>query len=191
MAKIKFNGLIDEVHGRVGDVVIRKYKNKTILSNRRGPNTNEPTEAQVAHNERFNKAVAFGKRVMADEALRPLYQETAKNKDIPIFALCIADYFNTPTMDTPNLSQYKGNVGDPILITTYDDVGVVDVDVAIFAGNGTAIEKGKAVEVGTGSGSWVYTATMPVVSGSNIIVDTQAVDRPGSRTVNSVNTVVG
>ncbi len=128
---------------------------------------------------------------MLDENLRAFYQALCQDKDTTAFALCVGDYLNEPEIDEVDLLQYKGKVGDRILITTTDDVGVVSVDVTLTKTDGSTIETGKAVEVGTGSGSWEYVATAPVAEGTDIFVSVDAYDRPGHRTVYSANPTVG
>ena len=70
-------------------------------------------------------------------------------------------------------------------------MGVVDVNVTLTRSDGTPIETGKAVEDGDGSGDWVYVATVPVPLGTDIFISAEAFDRPGNRTVTSVNPIVG
>ena len=94
-------------------------------------------------------------------------------------------------MDDLDLSQYKGRAGDRILINTYDDTGVVTVNVELTGTDGTIIERGQAVEMGVGTGYWMYTATVPVATGTDIFIEAEAFDRPGNQTVVSANPTVG
>lgn len=191
MAKIRFNGLISEVRGSVGGVVVRKKGGKFTLSDKPDMSEVVPSQAQAIVRNAFTRAVAYGKTVMGDPEKLAFYEGLAAQKEMPAFSLCVGDYLNAPTMDSLDLSHYRGQVGDQILITTHDDIGVVDVNVELTRTDGSNIERGKAVEVGAGSGYWVYTATAPVALGTDIFIEAEAFDRPGSRIVCSANPTVG
>src|SRR5215207_9282721 len=93
-------------------------------------------------------------------------------------------------MDEPDLYHYHGMLGDRIRITTQDDVGVVTVNVTLTTINGTIIERGQAIEQWAGSGSWEYVATVSVASGTEVLIEAAAYDRPGHRAVVSANCTV-
>jgi hypothetical protein len=190
MAKMKFNGFVDTIRGKVGGLVVRKgRRGKYTLSNMPDFSEQTPSEAQAAQRKVFARAVEYGKLVMADPEKFAFYEGLAEQKDMPAFALCVGDYLTPPTMDDLDLSVYQGKVGDSILITTHDDVGVVKVNVELTGMDGTRIEKGQAVDLGLGT--WAYVATMPVASGTDIFIEAEAFDRPGGRTVSSANPTVG
>lgn len=189
MAKITFNGFVDTVRGGVGGLVVRKSRGKYTLSNKPDMTGLEPSEAQAVQRKVFARAVLYAKSVMEDPASLAFYEALAEQKDSPTFALCVGDYLNPPTMDELDLSQYHGRVGDQILITTQDDIGVIRVNVDLTRTDGTSIEKGQAIELGTGN--WAYIATVPVAAGTDIFIEAQAFDRPGGKTVCSANPTVG
>jgi hypothetical protein len=175
----------------MGDMVFKKRRGKVYVSIKSQGTTGEPSEAQLAQRKNFKRAVNYAKSAMADETSRAFYEDLAQRRETTARGLCIGDYLNEPTMDELDLSKYKGKVGDRILITTNDDVGVVEVNVNLTRSDGTPIEMGKAVEDGTGSGNWEYVATVPVPLGTDIFISAEAFDRPGHRTVASANPIVG
>jgi hypothetical protein len=190
MAKMKFNGFVDTIRGSVGGLVVRKgRRGKYTLCNKPDFSELTPSEAQAAQRKVFARAVDYGKSVMADPDKFAFYEGLAEQKDMPAFSLCVGAYLNPPTMDDLDLSQYQGKVGDSILITTHDDIGVVRVNVELTRTDGTSIERGQAVELG--AGSWAYIATMPVATGTDIFIEANAFDRPGGKTVCSANPTVG
>lgn len=190
MAKMKFNGFVDKISGKVGGLVVRKgRKGKYTLSNMPDFSEMTPSQAQAAQRKVFGRAVEYGNSVKADPEKLAFYEELAEQKDIPAFSLCVGDYLNAPTMDDLDLTAYQGKVGDSILITTHDDVGVVKVNVELTKMDGTRIEKGQAVALGVGT--WAYIATVPVATGTDIFIEAEAFDRPGSRAVCSANPTVG
>src|SRR5215216_1017607 len=128
MAKVELNMLVNAIRGTVDKAVLRKYKGQTIMS-RRPVYEHEPTPAQVAQQKRFRNAADFGNYVMADEAVRPLYEQAADEREIPIFAVCIADYFHAPQVTSIDPIDYNGQVGSRVQIVASDDFGVARVHV--------------------------------------------------------------
>ena len=191
MTKARLHPSLLELNGAMGDMVFKKRGKKVYVSIKAKPGTSEPSDAQLAQRKVFRKAIGYSKSALADETMRAFYEALAEVKETTARALCIGDYLKAPTMDDLDLSKYRGNVGDRILMMTYDDVGMVDVNVTLTRSDGTPIETGKAVEDGDGSGDWVYVATVPVPLGTDIFISAEAFDRPGNRTVTSVNPIVG
>jgi hypothetical protein len=191
MTKARLHPSLLEFNGAMGDMVFKKRGKKVYVSIKPKATTVEPSEAQAAQRRYFKKAVNYVKTVMADEGSRAFYEDLAQRRETTLRALCMSDFLNAPTMDDLDLSKYMGNVGDRILINTYDKVGVVQVDVSITDVNGTMLECGQAVEQGEGSGNWEYVATVPVAPGTDIFIEAEAYDRPGHRTVASANPTVG
>jgi hypothetical protein len=186
MTKARLHPALLEFRGAMGDMLFRKQNGKVFVSIKPGEQTGEPTAAQAAHRERFSEAVAYGKTVMADPDLRALYEQAAKEKGTPVFALTVADFLNAPSIKEVDLSAYKGQANDMIKIKATDDFGVAKVHVALTQVNGgTPIESGYAVETAAGSGQWIYTATLSVSAGSNVDFTVVATDRPGGTAIDT------
>lgn len=184
--KVRLNPAFEGMSGQLGELVFREVRGKTIAS-RKASNSAEPTLDQIAQRERFKLAAAYGKSALADADTRELYETVAKAKDMPVFAMTIADFFNAPTIDTLDLAAYTGQAGDLINISARDDFGVVSVHVSIATDQGTVLESGNAVETAEGSGRWVYTATSNVPGETSIVVNVVATDRPGGTAVKTQN----
>jgi len=180
MAKIKLNPIFEEVSGAFGDLVFREVRGKTVLARKPDFSGVEPSEDQAMHRERFREAVAYGKSVMADADIRAIYEEVSINKDMPIFALTVADFFNAPVIQNVDLSAYNGQVANVIKVRASDDFGVMNVRVAITdAQNGNAVESGNAIETAPGSDLWLYSATEALTAGTLVDITVVATDRPG------------
>jgi len=177
--KVKLNPMFEQASGQLGEMVFRELRGETIVS-RKPTLSGEPTVEQLAHRERFKQAAAYGKSALANATTRELYEAVARNKNMPVFALTVADFFNAPTIDNVDLSAYNGQAGNLITISARDDFGVVKVHVSITDDAANSIESGEAV---LDSGSWVYTATEAVTAGTNVIVNVVATDRPGGTAV--------
>ena len=190
MTEVNLNETVNGYRGSIGRLVFKRYKGRTIVS-RKPIVTAEPSPAQLAHRDQFKQAAAFGKFAQADPDLRAFYEPIALQKEVSIYTVAVGDFLKKPLIKPLNLFNYKGQVGDPIVITAVDDIGLADLDVDIAAQDGTPIESGKAVETGIGSGKWTYTATASVALGSGIFIKVVGVDHAGNRAVHSENPTVG
>jgi hypothetical protein len=180
MTEVNLNPTVDGYRGAIGRLVFKKYKGRTIVA-KKAIVTAEPTPAQLAQREQFKAGAAFGKFAQADPDLRAFYEPIALEREISVFALALGDFLKKPEIKPLNLSSYKGQVGDTISIRATDDIGLADVDVKLVSDQGATIEQGKAVETGTGSGMWTYTATAQVALGSDIFIEVVGVDHAGNR----------
>lgn len=181
--KFKLNRAFREASGHLDGLVYRNVRGEVIVSRKPDPDNLVYSENQIAHRERFKQAAAYGKAALANPTVRALYEAAAKEKDLPIFAAIIADFFNAPTISNVDVLAYNGQVGDLISIMAGDDFGVMSVRVSIVTDQGVTIESGNALETAVGSGEWVYTATNAVVNGTDVIINAVATDRPGGTAV--------
>ena len=190
MTEVNLNETVDGYRGSIGRLVFRKYRGRTIVG-RKPKSEKPPTEAQIAHRERFKEAAAFGKSAMADPALLEFYGPIALKRNISVYALAMGDFMKLPGIKPLRLSKYKGQIGDLIEIRATDDIGLADLDVKIVAQDGTLIEQGKALEIGEGSGRWEYTATAQVALGSDVFIEVEGVDHAGNEVKITENPTVG
>ena len=186
MPKVRLNPTFIEFRGSVKELTYRQRHGKIFASVKPDLSNVQPSEAQVVHQQRFKAAAGYGKTVMADPIIRALYQQAAKERDIPIFALTIADFMHTPSITNLDLSAYNGQVNDVIKIQAQDDFSVASVHVTLTTfQTDEAIESGNAVETAPGSGLWLYTATAAMPAGTNVRINVVAADRPGGTAVDS------
>jgi hypothetical protein len=186
MTKVRLHPALLEFRGAMKDMLFRQQNGKTFVSVKPDLSNVEPTPAQAAHRERFSEAVAYGKTVMADTDLRALYEQAAKEKGTPVFALTVADFLNAPSIKEVDLSAYKGQANDIIKIKATDDFSVASVHVALVnPQNNDPIENGFAIETAPGSGLWIYTVTVTMPGGSDVRINVVATDRPGGTAVDS------
>jgi hypothetical protein len=184
--KVKLNPMFEQVSGQLGELVFRELRGKTVAS-RKPVVIADPSADQTAHRERFKQAAAYGKSALADADTRAIYEEYARTKNMPVFALTIADYFTAPVIDTLDLAMYTGQAGSLIHISARDEFGVAGVHVAITDQAGSPLENGAAIETAEGSGHWIYTAISNVEAGTVVTVNVVASDRPGGTAVSSAN----
>lgn len=183
--KTVLHPMFEEASGTMGRMIYRQAYGKTVISRKPVVNDADLTVAQQENHARFKKAVAYGKKAMVNADVRPLYDAAAKGRNMPVFAVAMADFFNAPTIQEVDVFGYSGNAGDTITILAADDFGVAKVHVMISNPDGSPIENGEAVETGAGSGEWIYTAT--VQGQPTVKVQVVAVDRPGGTAVMNVD----
>ena len=177
--KFKMNRAFREASGELDGLVYRVQRGKVVVSRKPDLTNVDYSENQIAHRERFKKATVYGRSVMANPTQRALYQTAADERDLPIFAVTIADYFNLPIIHEVDLSAYNGHVGSHITINATDDFSVKNVHVSLTNSGGMPLENGDAVETSSGSGIWVYNAKFNVPADTLVTVRVVATDNPG------------
>lgn len=179
MSKVKLNPVIEQLRGQIGDLVFKRYHDRTILSRKPDSSDRPWSAAQMLHRERFGQASRYGRQVMADPALRALYQAAATACKQPLFSLIVGDYLNAPVVQRVDLEAFQGASGDRIVVDAQDDFSVTRVRVEVRSNGGAVLESGEALETPAGSGQWRYTVQTNLASGTTVQVEAQAYDRPG------------
>jgi hypothetical protein len=187
MAELNLNGGINDIRGRFQGWVYKRVNGKPVLAPMPRRSLKAPSEGQVLQRDAFANAAAYGRSVLGNPALRPLYDAVANERRKPVFAVAIGDFFTSPQVRIINVSGYHGHIGDKILVLATDDVNVMSVHVALKDANGTLIEQGAAIKTGE---DWYYTASTVVVLGRAIKIDVTATDRPGNTGFRSLNHTV-
>lgn len=182
--KAELDPIVHFLRGGAGNFVYRKVRGKTVVSPKPVRDGVVLSPAQQEHRARFKQATAYGKLAMIDDDVRPLYEESAKERGIPLFAVMVADFFNAPVIENVNTDPYTGQANQVIQVTATDDFGVVKVHVRISDLSGNLIESGDAVNNTNGVGPWTYTTQFAVDQPVN--VEVVATDRPGGTTVTTI-----
>ena len=190
MTKVRFHGPIAGFSGAMGEMVFAdtQAKNKTVAYMKKHY---PPTEAQVNYRERFRQAALRAKNALENPALRAFYEMIAEQRDNNSYTVAFTDFLVAPRFLPLDLSAYKGQIGDTIVIRAKDDIGMENVQVSISAQDGTPIEAGAAVEEGIRTGNWIYTATKQVALGSGIFVEIKGADHAGNKAQMTENPTVG
>src|SRR5690349_1872516 len=89
--------------GGMGDWVYKMRNGKTIIG-MKPIRTAEPSNAQLAHQDRFKQAVSFAKSALANPTLRAFYEPIAAEREISVYALAIADFLKEPSFQSLDLS---------------------------------------------------------------------------------------
>jgi hypothetical protein len=177
MAVTYTNVLVRNFHGKVGNIVLRVFGNKMVMSALPNTRNRKWSEAQLECQDRFRKATKFGHKVLADAELDLFYKKQARENQSSWNA-SISDYLLKPEIETIDTSKYNGQEGDTIKIQAFDKYKVASVIVMIINALGLQIENGAAVQISTGE--WVYkvSAENPDWKGNRVVV--RVSDLPGN-----------
>lgn len=183
MAHVNLNPVLEQIRGKVGDLVFRRWGDEVIIGRRADPTGKPPTPGQAAHRQQFKLAALYGKAVVADPAAKSLYAAGKKRKGMPVFALAVADFFNEPVVESIDLSGYTGKAGETLKIQASDDFEVKGVAVRILDTTGAVVEEGPASNpVDDGQPEWLYQTKATLPEGQAVSIEVTATDRPGHKT---------
>ena len=177
MAKVDGNIFMDRLSGMIGDqIIIKKVRGgQTIISKKASFNgKREFTPAQLAQQQAFREATAYGKMMQGEE----IYITKADGGAMSPYNIAVADWFNRPEILEIDLSAWSGEAGQVIRMRVQDDVQVQHVAVAIADEADNVLEQGEAVE--TGALWWEYTTTATASGNAKVMV--LALDTPGHTT---------
>jgi hypothetical protein len=178
MAKQKGNVVTHGLSGKVGGMLVfRQTAGGTVVQS--PPRTSgNVTEAQLAHQRKFQRAVLYSTGAVSDPKLEAAYVakakpgQTARN-------VAVADFFHAPDISAVDMSGYGGQAGDVIRIEVTDDFTVKAVKVSISNADGSPVEEGYAVQEATGY-EWTYTTTAKNESLEGDRIEIFASDTPGN-----------
>lgn len=180
MTRLKVNPIIEQMSGKMGDLVFKRYGDDVIIARAPDMSQRQFTPGQLAAQERFRKAAQYGKLALAQPETRARYEAAADESGSPLFALAVADYFKAPVVDELNVSGYTGQAGETIVVLAHDDFEVAGVTVSIHRADGQAVESGAAVQNPPDSGRWVYTTREMAAGISGATITATASDWPGN-----------
>ena len=95
MSLVQLDPAFKAIHGRIGDVVYKTYRNgKVIVTRVPCFDGYVPTRAQRARRNRMKEATAYAKRIYADPVAKAVYVAAAQTLRRRPFRLAISDYLN-------------------------------------------------------------------------------------------------
>lgn len=185
MAVSKNNVLTHGLSGTVGDLLVFRNKGgKVIVANKPKERTSEYSEGEKAHQQLFQRAVLYGKSVLADTERKATYGAAAKEGQ-SAYNVAVADFFHAPDIDSIDISGYTGKAGDTIKISVTDNFRVSEVSVGIYNADGTEVEHG-AAEQSANPSEWVFTAKAANASVGGDRIEVRAYDLPGNETAKEI-----
>jgi hypothetical protein len=166
------NVLTKTYRGRVGDVVLRWCRGKSIMSKRPDCSRVVKSKAQKANMKRFAAATLYGKMVLTDPKKCEYYRKKKKMYQ-SIWNAAISDFMSKPKVQTIDLKDYKGLPGNEIRISARDRFKFEAVIVTILNILGQIIESGPAFARSSSEYmEWVYKTTVmnPSYKDSKVVV---------------------
>jgi hypothetical protein len=181
MAKAILSSVLAGLRGRIDGMVFRQQAGQTVVTPRPQVSGRASTPAQLAARERFSRAAAFGRNVVADPGLRAIYAD-GPGDHRSAYVAALTDALRAPVIDAVETAAFRGAIGDPIVIRARDDHAVTAVTVAVKDSAGAILEQGMA---SAADGAWRYVATRSVAAGRTVTVEATATDRPGNATAST------
>jgi len=181
MAKMIKRGVIGELSGKLGQIVLRRGKDGKTIAATPAVRTKPRSKLQLKSESRFARATRYAQKT---EQRRPevwkFYQSKVNKPHMSPSNIAIKDYMSPPRIDEVDLSEYKGKGGDPIYIEAFDKIRVVKVTVKIRDEDGTLLEQGEAKA--HNKRDWTYRAKMDVPGGdgATVYVEVRVSDLAGN-----------
>ncbi|MGA3013399.1 MAG: hypothetical protein ABSD71_05135 [Bacteroidales bacterium] len=179
---ISFKNVITrEYSGRVGDIVFRNYRGKSVMAKRPDCSKVVKSPAQLENQKRFAKAVKSSKNVKSDPERCEYYRKNKKKKSQDVYHAAMSDYLTRPKVQKVDLSNYRGLKGNVIRISAWDKFRVETVSVKILSEMGQLIESGSAVSrLFSGNREWDYIATTENPAYKEGSIEVRVTDKPGN-----------
>jgi hypothetical protein len=183
MAHSNNSVITGKFQGSLGkELVFRDWEGKTVVAKAPKRRSKDFTAVQLEVQERFQMATRYAKGVVdpknPDKSLAEAYATVLRPRQ-NVYSRALEDFAKVPKVKTITTRNYKGAVGDKIVIRAVDDFRVTGVKVEVLAANGTLLEEGNAV-VNVNGLDWTFTATQVnnLLAGSKIRAI--ATDVPGN-----------
>lgn len=180
MANTKHNVITHGYGGTLGkQVVLRQRGEKNILATRpkrSGDDSKTLTPKQLAHRERFAKAIVYARKCMENPQVMERYAAVIRGNQ-NAFNVAMKDAMVPPLLSNLQTEAYTGAAGQPISVEAIDNFRVVSVEFKLISSDGTLLESGQATQDENGFG-WIYTSQVsnPQIAGTTILV--KAMDLP-------------
>ena len=158
MAKIEQIPILGRMRGRVGDLVVRRYRDKYVVAAR--PYTEKPRSArQKAQSQRFADAMAYARNATRDPPTKELYDQAVKDLDRASNTVAVSDYLRPPVIDQVDLGDYSGQKGTRLTVRVENVVAARQVAVFILDGATAEEVEDPAGDDGGPAGEEADTAT--------------------------------
>ena len=107
MAIIPENSLLSQLSGKLGNIVIKRYKNKTVITlmpSKKKKSKRKPTELKKIHEDNFAAAVKYAQGILGDLALKKKYEKKLAPGQ-SVYNYAISEYTKTKGI---NAGKKKG-----------------------------------------------------------------------------------
>lgn len=141
------------------ELVFRDWEGKTVVAKSPKARTGDPSADQAQLQERFLIASRYAKAVRnaPDQSLAEAYANALRPRQ-NVYSRALEDFMSPPIVKVIDTRNYRGGIGDRIVMRAIDDFRVTRVRVEIYAANGLLLEAGDASPNINGI-DWSYAAT--------------------------------
>jgi hypothetical protein len=177
---VSYNNEITKYYsGRVGDIILKNYNGKSVMTKLPDCSKVIKTAWQLEFNDKFKKAVKYAQYVIKNQELSDYYRR--KRPDMDPYHAAISDYMSRPVIERVDVGGYQGLPGNIVTVSVWDKWEIEGVDMVIFNALGEVIECGAAVpRQFSGNTEWDYTATVENIDYKSSRILVHAKDRPGN-----------
>jgi hypothetical protein len=177
---VSYNNVITRNYsGRVGDIILKNYDGKSVMTKRPDCSKVIKTARQLEFNDKFKKAVKYARYVIKNQELSDYYRR--KSPDLDPYHAAISDYMSRPVIERVDTGGYQGLPGNVVTVSVWDKWGIEGVDMVIFNSLGEVIECGAAVpRQFSANTEWDYTATVENIDYKSSRILVRAKDHPGN-----------
>jgi hypothetical protein len=126
MALIKENDLTEGMSGKFGKKIVFRVVRGVTVATRRSTTERVPSEKQLVHRERFQRAAEYAKAKMQDPVAKAEYKEMAGNGAFANpFATAMADFMTRPKVLDVKVSGFTGAIGSTIPVLVSDNAKTI------------------------------------------------------------------
>jgi hypothetical protein len=183
MAKIMNNPLLKGASGMLGGTVVFREVRGTVIMAKRPSRPRVLTDHQRNAKAKFLRGVEYARKQLADPVTRAKYAAGITDRKFSAFLVALTDSLTAPSIQEIDISGYRGQVDDRIIIRAIDDFEVATVHVMVSDSTGAIIEQGYAVHSEVASDEWCYTTTAVNTITAGIRLKVSVSDRPGNITI--------
>jgi hypothetical protein len=184
MSKQRNNPMMNNASGMIGKtVVFKKHFGDTVIANRPKKSSKKVSDARLKIQEKFTVAASYAKQAMLNPETKALYATGISGTKRTAQSVAMADFLNAPKVRAIDVSEYKGAIGDLILVNATDDFKVTKVKVSITSATGVVIESGDAIQGKVDMFTWAYTVTAANAALPGTTIVATAYDTPNNKGV--------
>ena len=159
MAKIRRLPVIGEMSGKVGQVVVKRYADKYVVTSIPAAPLYRSAK-QKAHAQRFKEAMEYAKLANMKPPTDELYGAPAREQGKAANTIAVSDFFRPPVIRKVDAGNYGGQAGDSLNIVIENIIPVRRVTVSLLYGKGKVLERGYAKL--RKDNLWTYTAKQDI-----------------------------
>jgi hypothetical protein len=181
--QIENNPLLKGASGMLGKTFIcRQGRDGRLVMSNRPKRPENLTVHQLAVKSKFLQAVTYAKGQMLIPDAKAEYETGMSYKLNSAYGVAVADYLKGPQIHGVDSTEYRGQVGEKLVISATDNFKVTNVQVEIRSATNELIEEGNANVNLENPMLWVYVSKTANndLTGSKVIV--KAKDKPNNIT---------